>query len=326
MPKILGTGEALPARRVENRELAARLGRCEEDIEHRCGVRARYYAAAGEGPSDLACRAARGALQEAGLAPQELDFMIFATMTPDVTFPGAGCYLQHKLGCGTIGALDLRAQCGGFLFALEVAVQFLRAGAYRRILIAAGEVHSSGLDFSPRGGDVTPLFGDGAAAVVLGNAEEGAFDSVVHSDGTTLERFWCEFPSSRRAPTRLVAEDLRQGKHYPRIDAERVKRDGVEQISAAVDEVLRKAGVQKDAVARYLIHHLYPEVSEEVARKLGVSDRIAEIGREEGHVASASLPMALHRARRSGEVRSGDLVCLATAGSGANWGASLIRL
>ncbi|MGH7858034.1 MAG: 3-oxoacyl-ACP synthase III family protein, partial [Candidatus Binatia bacterium] len=132
MPKILGMGAALPATRVSNEELSTKLGRPAADIETLSGVRVRYYAAAGEGPSDLARAAAVTALEEAHATPADLEFLIFATMTPDVTFPGSGCYLQEKLGCGTIGALDLRAQCGGFLFALDVADQFLRAGAYRR--------------------------------------------------------------------------------------------------------------------------------------------------------------------------------------------------
>lgn len=326
MPKILGMGEALPVRRVDNTELAAELGRSAEEIERSCGIRSRCYAADGEGPSDLACSAAGAALREAKIGPQDIEFLIFATMTPDVTFPGSGCYLQYKLGCGTIGALDLRAQCSGFLFALEVAGQFLRAGAYSRILLVAGEVHSSGLDFSPRGADVTPLFGDGAAAVVLGSEGEGLLDSVIHSDGTNLERFWCEFPSSRRLPTRLTREDILAGKHYPRVETEPVKRDGIAQIPAAVKEVLERAGIHRDAVTRYFVQHLYPGVSEEAVRILGVADRATVTGRAEGHIASASLPMALFRSRQSGEVRSGDIVCLAAAGSGATWGAALVRL
>ncbi len=326
MPKILGMGAALPARRVDNAELGAQLGLGADEIEARCGVRSRFYAAPGEGPSELARRAAGSALQEAGMTPQDIQFLIFATMTPDVTFPGAGCFLQEKLGCTPIGSLDLRAQCAGFLFALEVASQFLQAGAYRRILLATGEVHSSSLDFSPRGADVTPLFGDGAATVVLGDEGDGLIETVIHSDGTNLERFWCEFPSSRRFPTRITIEDIRAGKQYPRIDSAQIQRDGIEQISAAILEIMEKSRIRRDQVARYFVQHLYPQASEEAARRLGIADRTTVTGRAEGHIASVSLPMALIRSRQAGEVRSGDVVCLAAAGAGENWGAALLRL
>jgi 3-oxoacyl-[acyl-carrier-protein] synthase III len=326
VPKILGMGHYLPTRRVDNHELARDIGRSAADIEKESGVRSRHYAADGEGPSALAKNAAEHAFREAGMTARDIEFVIFATMTPDVTFPGAGCYLQDKLGCGTVGALDLRAQCGGFLFALEVAAQFLTAGTYRRILLAAGDVHSSGLDFSPRGAAVTPLFGDGAAAMILGSEDDGVVETIVHTDASHFERFWCEFPSSRRLPTRFMPEDLPLGKHHPTIDAEATKRDGHTQIHAAVEEVLEKSGTRREDVRRYFFQHVFRGVALDAADSLGVKDRATVGGLDEGHVASASLPIALDRARGGGEVKAGDLVCLATAGSGANWGAALVRL
>ncbi|MGH7822325.1 MAG: 3-oxoacyl-ACP synthase III family protein, partial [Candidatus Binatia bacterium] len=265
MPKILGMGAALASTVVSNEELAAKLGRSAAEIAARSGVERRYYARAGEGPSDLARIAAEAALVEARCAAGEVDFLIFATMTPDVTFPGSGCYLQDKLGCGTIGALDLRAQCCGFLFALDVADQFLRAGAYRRILLAAGDVHSSGLDFSPRGAEVTPLFGDGAAAVVLGAEGEGVLATVLHTDASSFERFWCEFPSSRRRPVRFLPEDLEAGNHFPRVDAESVRSDGRRQIREAVEEVLERAGIGPESVKRFFFQHVFRDVAAQAA-------------------------------------------------------------
>ena len=326
MPKITGMGYHLPERRVDNRELAEKLGVSARDIEERSGVQSRHYAADGEGPSDLARAAAEPALHEAGLAPEDIEFLIFATMTPDVTFPGSGCYLQDKLGCGTIGALDLRAQCSGFVFALEVADQFLRAGAYRRILIAAGDVHSSGLDFSPQGATVTPLFGDGAVAAVVDAEGDGLVGSVIHTDATRFEEFWCEFPSSRRRPTRFMPEDLPLGKQFPHLDPQAVVRDGISHLGAGVREVLEKTGVETREVRRYFFQHVYRKAALIAAEDLGVSDRARIGGAEEGHIASASLPLALCRARAEGEVREGDLVCLATAGAGMNWGAAILRL
>ena len=319
-------GYRLPERRVENDALADKLGISAAEIERQSGVRSRHYAADGEGPSDLAKAAAEVALREAGLRASDVDFVIFATMTPDVTFPGSGCYLQDKLGCGTVGALDLRAQCAGFPFALTVAEQFLRAGTYRRILLAAGDVHSSGLDFSPRGATATPLFGDGAVAVVLNGEGEGIIDSVIHTDATRFEEFWCEFPSSRRLPTRFLPEDLSAAKQYPQLDAESVRRDGVSHIRSAVDELLAKTGHAPRDVQRYFFQHVFRDVALAAADALGVRDRARVGGLEEGHIASASLPMALCRARADQDVRPGDLVCLATAGAGMNSGAALLRM
>jgi 3-oxoacyl-[acyl-carrier-protein] synthase-3 len=328
MSQILGMGYCLPERQVDNAELARELGGTPEvavAIEA-CGVRSRRYASQGIGPSDLAKVAAETALEQASLDSKGVEFLVFATMTPDVTFPGAGCYLQHKLGCATIGALDLRAQCAGFLFALDVANQFLSAGAYRRVLVAAGEVHSSGLDFSSRAASVTPLFGDGAAAVLLGGEGRGIIEVVIHTDATDFERFWCEFPSSRRRPTRFLPEDLPRGKQFPVIDADYVRRDGKQKIVSAVEEVIEKNGTDRGTIGRFFLQHVFRDVALDAANELGVGDRTTVGGLDEGHVASASLPIALCRARDEGQVRPGDVVCLATAGAGMNWGAALLRL
>jgi 3-oxoacyl-[acyl-carrier-protein] synthase-3 len=312
-------GYFLPSRRVaNNRDLAEDLGLSAAEIQRRTGVRSRHYAEQGIGPSDLACRAAKIALAEAGLTSQDVEFLIFATMTPDVAFPGSGCYLQEKLGCGTVGALDLRAQCCGFLFALEVAEQFVRAGKYRRVLVAAAEVHSSGLDFSPRGAEVTPLFGDGGATVLLASA--------IHTDATRFEQFWCEFPTSRRPPARFLSADLPLGRHYPHLDAVSVRHDGAVHIRAAIEEVLSNSGIQKQQVRRFFVQHVFRDAAFAALDALGVLDRATVGGEEEGHVAAASLPIALCRARERDQVNSGDIVCLATAGAGMNRAAALLRL
>ena len=318
----------LPERRVDNRELARQLGidQAGLDFFDAAGPRSRYYAENGQGPSDLAKVAAEMALHEAGMTASDVEFLIFARMTPDDTFPGAGCYLQNKLGCGTVGALDLRGQCSGFLFALDVADQFVRAGAYRRVLVAAGDVHSSALDFSPSGMDVTPLFGDGAAAWVMSDAGDEIVAIVIHTDATDFERFWCEFPSSRRRPTRFMVEDLAGKRHHPTLDREFVQRDGLARIRSAIEEVLQKSSTSPDRVAMFFLQHVYRNTALAAADALGFSGRALIGGLDEGHIASASLPIALCRARASGAVKKGDLVCLATAGAGMTSGAALLRL
>src|SRR5262249_50906864 len=208
----------------------------------------------------------------------------------------------------------------------EVADQFLRAGAYGRVLVAAGDVHSSGLDFSPRGAAATPLFGDGAVVAILDAEGDGLVATAIHTDASRFEEFWCELPSSRRRPTRFLPQDLALGKHYPCLDADAVRRDGLQQIRAAVEEVLSRSQVRSDQVGRFFLQHVYRDTALAAAEDLGVKARATVGGFEERHIASASLPLALCRARQNGDVGAGDLVCLATAGSGANWGAALVRL
>jgi 3-oxoacyl-[acyl-carrier-protein] synthase-3 len=325
----------------------------------------RPIARAPGGSSDLVLEPARDALAQAGLAPGELDLLVFATMTPDVTFPGAACYLQDKLECETVGSLDVRGQCTGFLVGLAVADSFLAAGSYRRVLLAAAEVHSAGLDYSPRGLDVARLYGDGAAALVLGAAEPrtgatreraGEFTSpatpigaaeprteaareraggglatltavVFHADGRHYDRFWCEYPSSRQHPFRITAEALEGGRHYPALDFDSVRQFGCEKLPEAVTEVLAASGVGAAEVDCFILSHILPEVVETGARCLGVpSGRWLDAGAAHGHLTAATLPVALSEAVESGRIGKGARVCLAACGAGFTWGAALLAL
>jgi 3-oxoacyl-[acyl-carrier-protein] synthase-3 len=295
----------------------------------RSPVSQRYYADPGVGPSDLAVEAAQMALGRAKLQPDDIDFVLFATMTPDVAFPGSGCYFQDKLGLGTVGALDIRAQCLGFIFGLSVADQFVRCGKYRRVLLATGEVHSTGLDFSPKGAPVTRFFGDGAAAAILSTADDarGVLATVLHTDAAEYERFWCEYPASRQYPTRMTLADLAAGKHYPRIDLDALDRIARRLLREVIGEVLERARCQERDVAHYFLHYVDPGVAREVAGALGIGpDRATATAERAGHIASASLPIALSQAWAAGALRAGDLVCLAGVGAGLNWGAAVIRL
>jgi 3-oxoacyl-[acyl-carrier-protein] synthase-3 len=281
------------------------------------------------GASDMALEPSRQALAQAGVAPGEVDFIVFATMTADVTFPGSAVYLQDKLGCGTVGSLDVRGQCTGFLMALMTGESFLASGMYRRILLAAAEVHSSGLDYSERGLPVASLYGDGGAAAVLGPDAGGiVLEAVVcHSDGRHHERFWCEYPASRQHPLRITPEDFRRGLHFPTLDFERVREFGVAALPEVVGEVLRSAGASLGAVDCFILSHVLADVVPESARRLSIpADRLIDAGAEHGHLTAASLPAALDAALRRGRVAKGARVCLATCGAGFTWGAALLRV
>jgi 3-oxoacyl-[acyl-carrier-protein] synthase-3 len=307
---ILGLGHYLPA-----------------EVE-RVGVR-RPLAIEAVGPSTLAARAASRALEQAQLSAAAVEFIIFATMTPDVTFPGAGCFLQHQLGCGTVGALDVRAQCTGFLLGLSIADQFVRAGAYERVLVAGAEVHSSGLDYSEGGAAVARLFGDGAGVALVGKGSGGSGirGVVLHSDGSQYDRFWCETPASRQHPLRMTVENFRDGTHFPAIDFDAVRRFGEESLPAVIREALAAAAVTADQVDCFIVSHLLPEVAETAGKALEIApSRLHVPATRHGHLTAAALPVALSEHVDSGQLGAGTTVCLAASGAGFAWGAAVLTL
>ena len=325
---VLGCGRLLPPRTVTSEELGRALGASGADVTARSGVAVRHWADTGDGPSDLAREAADAALREAGLAPADVDLIVFATMTPDIAFPGSGCFLQDKLGCRTVGALDVRAQCAGFLFALATADRFVRAGAATRALVAGAEIYSTALDLSPRAAAVTPYFGDGAGVMLLGAADEpGVVATVLHSDPTDLERFWCEFPASRHYPARMDREAFDAGRHFYRLDAEAVHPQAERALAEVAGEALERARVGADRIALFAMHYLDPRIARAAADRAGFpGSRVVATAEAAGHVGAAGIPIALADARASGRVGSGDLVCCAAFGAGMSWAGAVLRL
>jgi 3-oxoacyl-[acyl-carrier-protein] synthase-3 len=281
------------------------------------------------GTSDLGARASRVALTSAGFTPQDIDFIVFATINPDVTFPGAACFLQDKLGCRTVGALDVRGQCTGFLVALTVADQFIRNGVYRRVLAVGGELHSVWVDYSAKGADLARRFGDGAGAVVLGPGEEGrgVLASVLHADGRGHDRYWCEYPASRQHPVRITADNVRDGTHYPRMDVEAVRRFGEESLPAVIREAVGRADLRVDDIDRFIIGHVLPETVVAAATALKVETRrLSNPAAVYGHLGGAALPVALSEDLAAGRIGTGARLCLAAAGAGFAWGATVMQL
>jgi 3-oxoacyl-[acyl-carrier-protein] synthase-3 len=279
------------------------------------------------GSSDLALPAARQALERAGVTVQDVDFIVFATMTADVTFPGSSVYLQDKLGCGTVGAVDVRGQCCGFLVGLMLSESYIASGMYRRVLLAAAEVHSSGMDYSERGLSVSTLYGDAGAATLLGPADAGVESVVCHADGRLHDRFWCEYPASRQHPLRMTTENLEQGGHFIHIDREAVSRFGREKLPEVVNEALKRSATKADAVDCFVLSHVLPEVAGDAARSLGLAgSRSINAGERYGHLTAATLPLALSEAIDAGRLGRGARVCLAACGAGFTWGAAILKL
>jgi 3-oxoacyl-[acyl-carrier-protein] synthase III len=281
------------------------------------------------GSSTLAVEAARGALAQARVGTEAVDFIVFATMTPDANFPGSGCFFQEQMGCGTVGALDVRAQCAGFLFGLSIAEQFVGAGVYERVLVAGAEVHSAGLDYSEPRSAVARLYGDGAGVALVGPGDDGVGvrGTVIHTDGRHYREFWCEYPSSRQHPTRMTLDDFHAGRHFLTLDVERVRRFGEDTLPTVIHESLAKAGVAVAGVDRFIIGHVLPEVAESVARGLGIEgSRLNVPAARHGHLTAAALPVALSEEVARGSLAAGATVCLAACGAGFAWGATVITL
>jgi 3-oxoacyl-[acyl-carrier-protein] synthase-3 len=325
---VLGCGAALPPRTVTNEELAATLDLPAGAIAERTGITRRRWVEPGIAPSDLGRDAALEALASAGRTPADVDLIVFATMTPDIAFPGSGCFLQDKLGCDTVGAIDTRAQCAGFLFALATADRFVRAGASRQALVVGAEVHSTALDPTPRAASITPRFGDGAGAILLGAAETpGVVATVLHSDPTHFERFWCEFPSSRHSPARMELEQLERGQHYYVLDAPALDREAEPVLTATVGEVLAQASLRPADVDLCIAHYLDPRVARRAVAASGITgDRIVATAEAYGHVAGGGIPIALAEAVRAGRVGPGSIVCCVAFGAGISWAGAVIRL
>ena len=330
--RIVGLGSHLPGPPIGCRQLAETLGVSAELLEQRTSIAWRHHAAQGQGPSDLAREAASVALERAGLTVGEVGLIVFATATPDVSFPGSACYLQEKLGAATIGALDVRAQSAGFLCSLELAASFVEQGAaegtdrYARVMVAAGEVFSSGLDESPRGADLAARLADGAAVAIVGRSERGLRIGAIRwgGDGALADRFWCEFPASRHYPNRIGPEQFAEGRHYPRASLEEIAPTVREGVSSSIRAVLHEMAWAAGEVDVLVLDYVDPVLAREVGQDLGfASSRTVVPTAHFGHVMAAGLPIELDRLAAEGRLRG--RIVVAAAGPGLAWGAAALE-
>lgn len=325
--RILGTGRSLPSRVVTNAELMTRMDTTEEWIVQRTGIRERRFVEAGTGSSDLGVEAARKAIAAAGLTPKEIDFLVFATLTPDYFFPGSGVLVQEKMGMETIGALDVRTQCTGFLYGLSVAEAYVKGGFYDRVLVIGSEVQSTGMDLSTAGRDVSVIFGDGAGAVVVGPADPGTgiLSSHLHAEGKFARELMAEAPASIENP-RISHEMLDAGRQYCRMNGRYVFTHAVRRFPEAIREALAANGRTMEELALVVPHQANLRITQAVANALGVSpERVYSNVEKYGNTTAASIPIALDECVEEGRIREGDLVCLAAFGSGFTWASTLIR-
>ncbi len=325
--RIVGMGHCVPDRVVTNDDLAEFIETSNEWIVQRTGIEERRWVEGNVGAADLAFDATKDALAEAGMKASDLDMIIFATLSPDVTFPGSSCILQKMLGVPGIATLDIRNQCTGFVYGLSIADQFIKTGMMNNVLVVGGEVHSSGLDMSTRGRDVTVLFGDGAGVAIVSatDGENRIIDSKLHADGTHYDVLMVEAPASRLNP-RLTPEMLEEGRHYPKMDGRQVFRNAVTAMPAVVHEVLEPHGFTVEDISMLIPHQANLRINQMVQRSLGLSDdQVFNNIMKYGNTTAASIPIALHEAIQAGKVHEGDVVVLTAFGAGLTWGANLIR-
>lgn len=325
--RIAGMGHFLPERVVTNDDLRQWMETSDEWIHQRSGIRERRWVEGNVGASELAEPAALQALAEAERTVADVDMILFATLSPDLNFPGSGCLLGARLGIPGTAAMDIRNQCTGFLYSLATADSMVRSGMAKCVLIAGSEVHSSGIELATRGRDVSVLFGDGAGCAVITESTDGSMllDHELHADGRYAEILMVEAPASRLMP-RLTQQMLDEGRHYPKMDGKAVFKHAVEKLPPLVHSILGRNGFTLDDVALLVPHQANMRINELVARHLGLGpERVMHNIQKYGNTTAASIPIALHEAAQEGRIKKGDLVLLAGLGAGLTWGASLLR-
>jgi len=326
---ITGTGHYLPPKIITNFDLEKMINTSDEWIRQRSGIVERHYAEAGVGSSDLAYEAALRAIESARIEKSEIDFIIAATLSPDHYFPGIGVIVQAKLGLSGIGALDVRNQCSGFIYALSVADQYIRTHTFRKILLVAAEVQSANLDYSDQGRDMAVLFGDGGGAVILEpnekDDERGILSAHLFSDGRFVQDLWMEKPSPKDRPTFSI-EDFHANKFFPRMDGRNVFINASEKMPEAVMTGLKHNGLTIDDVDLLIPHQANDRISQMVAKKLQIPlEKVLRTIDRHGNTTAASIPIALDEVSRAGRLKHGDLLVLTAFGSGYTWASAVIR-
>ena len=328
---LKGLGTYLPENVVTNNDLEKLMDTTDEWIQERTGIKERRWIP--EGSEDttaiMGVKAARKAIENAGLQPSDIDFIIFATLSPDYYFPGCGVLVQRELGIDNIGALDVRNQCSGFIYGLSIADQFIKTGMYKNILLIGSEHHSGALEKNTRGRGVSVIFGDGAGAVVLSatNEEKGILTSNMHSEGKHAEELAILGPATRRWVDVILEEndpDDTSWRAY--MNGNFVFKNAIVRMSEAINEALNDANLTVADIDLLIPHQANLRISQMVQRQLHLrDDQVYNNIMQYGNTTAGSIPIALTEAVEKGKLKEGDLLCLVAFGSGFTWGASLIR-
>ena len=348
---VVGSGSEIPPTPVTNAMLARIMDTSDDWIRERSGVETRYYVEPGTATSDLGVAAARRALEAAGVKPEEVDLVVFATMTPDHYFPGAGPLLQAKLGLRSVPCFDIRQQCVGFLYGLQLVDAHVRAGLARTVLLVGAEVHSGFMPYSAANwaylygrGDVPPtaaeyawnsrfrhltvLFGDAGAAVVLRAEEDdsrGVIDQVLGTDGSEYDKLYVPGAGFKHRPY-VDPEQIARGDHIPVMDGRYVFKLAATRMVEVAQKVLARNRIGIDDVALVLMHQANRRINEQCQKMLGIPDeKMVHNIQKYGNTTAATIPLLWDESVRTERLRKGDLALLVAFGAGMSWGATLVR-
>jgi 3-oxoacyl-[acyl-carrier-protein] synthase-3 len=329
---IKSTGSYVPPRVVTNHDLTQWMDTSDEWIRQRTGIEQRHWIPeeGGVGSSDLALEATKIALERTGWTAKDIDLIIFATLSPDIFFPGPGCLLQHKLGLNSTPALDIRQQCTGFLYGLATADAYIRSGLANKILLACAEVHSTGIDISTRGRDVAVLFGDGAGVVCLEGIETdkdvGILASALHANGEFAESLMIEVGASRLNP-RISEELIKEGRHWPVMDGKTIFKEAVRSLPNVSQEVLQKSGLSLEDIDLFIPHQANLRINQFFQQSMKLpEDKVFHNIQRYGNTTAASIPIALDEALEMNIIGDGSAVIFLGLGAGLTWAAVLARL
>lgn len=343
--KIAGVGYYVPKNVYTNNDLSRFMETSDEWIQERTGIKERRFADRyEETTTTMGIEASKIALERAGITAKDVDFIVFATLSPDYYFPGCGVLLQREMGMGEIGALDIRNQCSGFVYALSVADQFVKTGMYKNVLVVGSEKHSFAMDFETRSRNVSVIFGDGAGAVVLQPTDEpgkGILSTHLHSDGAEAEILamyypgahankWLKdkpaYPEQELGGLFMTNEILESGAALPYMDGPAVFKKAVVKFPEVIKEALAANNLTEKDIDMLVPHQANLRISQYVQNLLGLKDdQVFNNIQKYGNTTAASVPIALCEAWEAGKIKDGDLVCLAAFGSGFTWASALIR-
>lgn len=328
--KITGLGHFVPDNIVTNDDLSKVMDTNDEWIQERTGIKERRWIEKGSGETSasMGVKAAKIAIEKSGINKDEIDFIIFATLSPDMYFPGCGVQVQEMLDLPTVGALDVRNQCSGFIYAISVADQFIKTGMYKNILVIGSEYHSGGLDVTTRGRGVSVIFGDGAGAAILSRSDkdgQGILSTHLHSEGKHARELVVEGPSiAHWVPEYLANKD--DLTFYPYMNGTFVFKNAVVRFSEVIMEGLQANKLGVDQIDMLIPHQANLRISQFIQNKFRLrDDQVFNNIQKYGNTTAASIIIALTEAVEEGKIKEGDLVVLAAFGSGFTWGSALIR-
>lgn len=330
--RIAGMGKFVPENVVTNDDLSKVMDTNDAWIQERTGIQERRHIKKGDGNSTatMGVKAAEIALERAKISKDDIDMIVFATLSPDYYFPGCGVQVQEMMGIHTCPALDVRNQCSGFIYGLSVADQFIKTGMYKNILVIGSENHSGGLDFSTRGRGVTVIFGDGAGAAVLTRSENeghGILSTHLHSEGEHALELSLKGPSTMHWVPQLIEENPQEDiPYYPYMNGQFVFKNAVRRFSEVIMEGLQKNNLQVGDIDMLVPHQANLRISQFIQKKFQLTDdRVYNNIQRYGNTTAASIPIALCEAWEEGKVKEGDTVVLAAFGSGFTWGSAIMK-